>query len=274
MTRAWEVGQTVEHDVRHRKVNIGATACTGRLVFAAPQTVADQPAERPFNRPAVRNNVEPFDVVAAVHDFQFPAECLSGRFDQLAGFAAVGPEKFTTQARTLGSTSVPGRGREELPQRRRNPGCFPAETSHGCRDTHALRCRVVADLTNTTSADLSLRNSARLEGLPKPRVQSLTFRNDSQKPLHITARHWRLIPTMLSSTAFWVVYMRARVRWETRFCNIRRPSGWRLNTPTPEIACSMPLNCRNKCLRMLVADRPNDGGHRMSLRCSIRYTLE
>ena len=81
----------------HGKVNIGATAGDGRLVFAAEQTVAAQPAERAFDDPAVRKNFEPFDVVAAFHDFQFPPECLSCCFDQFAGVSAVGPDELQSR---------------------------------------------------------------------------------------------------------------------------------------------------------------------------------
>ena len=94
---SWRSGQTAKHDVRHGKVNIGTAARKGRFVFAAEQAVAAQPAERAFHDPAVRKNFEPFDVVATFHDFQFPAECLSRRFDQLACVAAIGPDEFESR---------------------------------------------------------------------------------------------------------------------------------------------------------------------------------
>jgi hypothetical protein len=90
----WRLGQTAKHDVRHGKVDVGATAGDGRLVFAAEQAVAAQPAECPFHDPAVRKYFESLDVVAAFHDFQFPPECLSCCVNQFAGVAAVGPDEF------------------------------------------------------------------------------------------------------------------------------------------------------------------------------------
>ena len=90
----WWSCQTSEHEVAHGKVDVGSAAGKGCLVFAAEQTVAAQPAKRAFDDPTVRKNFEPFDVVAAFHDFQFPPECLSCCFDQFAGIAAVGPDEF------------------------------------------------------------------------------------------------------------------------------------------------------------------------------------
>ena len=124
----WSSSQTAEHDVSHRKVNLGAAASDRGFVFAAEQAITVQPAERPFHDPAVRKNFESIDIITAFHDFQFSAKCLSRCFDQFACVATIGPDDFESRFTTrflehqIGSVTILNAGgcddhRDQQPQR-------------------------------------------------------------------------------------------------------------------------------------------------------------
>jgi len=78
--------------MRHSQVNDGFAAFRECFVVLAQAAVASEPGEGSFDDPALGQDHEARQVVAAFDDLQDPASQLPCPLDQLAGVPAVGPD--------------------------------------------------------------------------------------------------------------------------------------------------------------------------------------
>jgi hypothetical protein len=88
--------KAAKHEADHGDVDHRLAGVREVLVVLAEPTLSPEPAERTFDHPATRQNLEPFEVFGALHDLQTDGVSLAERpdpVDELPRVSAVGPDE-------------------------------------------------------------------------------------------------------------------------------------------------------------------------------------